>query len=255
LVGNCSISHSSLIFLGGSSSTNVAVDVSGRPDKKLTLASGQTLAGVGRINGSLTVAAGAVLAPAGTNTTLGITTGSNAIGTIAATNGITLNGATVIKLKGSGTNDAIQSTGAGITYGGALNLVNISGAPLAAGDSFQIFSGNSYAGSFGAIAPSTPGAGLVWNTNQLSNGTLSVMAAPAPPVVSSVVMAGGNLIFGGTNGTANAQYVVLSSTNVAAPLENWTSLATNTLSANGTFAFTNPIAADIPQQFYLLKLP
>src|SRR5205823_10839283 len=133
--------------------------------KKLTLASGQTLAGIGRINGSLTVAAGATLSPAGTNTTLGMTTGANASGTIAATNAISLDGTTVIKLKGSGTNDVVQSTRAGITYGGTLNLVNINGA-LAAGNSFQIFNATSYSGSFANITPATPGAGLAWDVTQ-----------------------------------------------------------------------------------------
>jgi len=46
----------------------------------------------------------------------------------------------------------------------------------------------------------------------------------------------------------------LSSTNVAAPLENWTPLATDTFSPSGGFAFTNSMSADVPQQFYLLKL-
>src|SRR6267154_279350 len=84
LVGNGSISHSSLIFFGGNNSSSTHVDVSGRTDKTLTLASGQTLAGIGTVNGSLIVAFGATLSPAGTNTTIGITTGANAIGTIRA---------------------------------------------------------------------------------------------------------------------------------------------------------------------------
>jgi hypothetical protein len=204
------------------------------------------------------VSSGATLAPAGTNTTLGITTGANEVGAIAATNGIVLNGTTVIKLKGAGTNDMVQSTSAGITYGGTLSLVNISGVPLAAGDSFEIFCANSYGGAFGTITPSTPGAGLLWNTNQLSNGVLSVVATPVPsmaPVVSSVVTVDGNLIVSGTNGVGSGNYVVLSSTNVVAPLAGWTPLATNNFGADGAFIFTNPINSDVPQQFYLLKLP
>jgi hypothetical protein len=206
----------------------------------------------------LTVSSGATLAPAGTNTTLEITTGANVVGAIAATNGVVLNGTTVIKLNGAGTNDVVQSTGAGITYGGTLSLVNISGAPLAAGDSFQIFSANSYAGAFASITPSTPGPGLLWNTNQLNSGVLSVVAAPVPPmppVVSSVVTVNGALIVSGTNGVVGGNYVVMASTNIAAPLEAWVPLATNAFDSNGNFVFTNSIGAEIPQQFYLLKLP
>ena len=58
LTNNGSISGSSLIFLGGNSPASTFLDVSGRSDQTLTLASGQTLAGVGRINGALVVSAG-----------------------------------------------------------------------------------------------------------------------------------------------------------------------------------------------------
>src|SRR5258705_8508252 len=75
LTGNGAISQSSLIFFGGNSLASVRLDVSGRPDQTLTLAGGQTLAGIGMINGKLSMAAGATLSPAGTNTTLGITAG------------------------------------------------------------------------------------------------------------------------------------------------------------------------------------
>jgi hypothetical protein len=212
------------------------------------------LAGIGQINGSLTVAAGATLSPAGTNTTIGITTGSSSAGTIAVSNAVTLNGTTIIKLNGSGTNDAVQA-GAGLTYGGTLNLVNINGAPLAASNIFQIFNATSYAGSFANITPATPGAGLVWDLTQLNAGKLTVKVAPTRPVINSVALSEGNLIVSGTNGVANGSYVVLASTNVAAPLANWLPVATNAFSASGTFSFTNAIDSVVPQRFYQLKLP
>lgn len=254
LSGQGAIGNSALIFFGGSDASAARLDVSGRADRRLTLSSGQTLAGIGRINGSLSVGAGATLAPAGTNTTLGITTGANEVGTVAATNDVVLGGTTVIKLKGPGNNDVVRSTGAGITYGGTLALVNISGAALAPGNAFQIFSANSYAGGFSSIVPATPGAGLRWDTNQLNSGVIGVVAVPVPPVVTSVALDGGSLIFGGTNGVANGNYVVLSSTNVATPLASWIPLATNAFSPEGNFTFTNAIGGDVPQQFYLLKL-
>src|SRR5882724_6641594 len=253
LIGNGSISHSSPIFFGGSNSTNVAVDVSSRPDKTLTLASGQTLSGIGRINGSLVVSAGATLSPAGTNTTLGITSGTNSTGTISATNAVVLNGATIIKLNGSGTNDVVQSTGAGVTYGGTLNLVNISSVPLAASNSFQIFNATSYSGSFTNIIPATPGAGLAWDTTQVNSGKLKVAAA-SQPVINSIAISGSNLIFSGTNGVANGNYVVLASTNLATPSINWTALFTNTFGTNGVFRATNAISPGNPQQFYRIQL-
>src|SRR5439155_11053410 len=226
LTGNGSISHSSLIFFGGNNSTSVHVDVSGRTDKTLTLANGQTLTGIGTVNGSLVVAPGATLSPAGTNTTIGITTGANATGTITAIDTITLNGTVVIKLNGSGVNDEVQA-GAGITYGGTLNLANISGSPLAAGNSFRIFSGASSAGSFANIVPSAPAAGLAWDMSQLNIGILNVVTGPPRPVISSTKLSGGNLIFSGTGGTANGSYCVLTTTNLTTPMTNWTALVTN----------------------------
>jgi hypothetical protein len=253
LTGNGSISHSALIFFGGNSPGSVHFDVTGRPDQTLTLASGQTLAGVGQINGKLTVSAGATLSPAGTNTTLGITTGQNTTGGIAATGDIGLAGTTVIKLNGSGTNDALISTAGNIICGGTLNLVNISGTPLAAGDSFQILYAGTISGSF-AITPATPGPGLAWNTSQLGSGIISVVAGASHPAINNTFVSGGNLIFSGTNGTAGNTYYVLTSTDVTAPFSTWTPVQTNTFGPGGVFSVTNAINPATPKRFYLLKL-
>src|SRR6185295_14022995 len=94
LSGNGSISQSSLIFFGGTDANSARLDVSGRPDKTLTLASGQTLAGIGAVAGNLAVSANATLSPAGTNTSLGITTGATPTGSISATNDVVLLGTT-----------------------------------------------------------------------------------------------------------------------------------------------------------------
>jgi hypothetical protein len=239
-----------LLFFGGNASTSVRLDASGRSDQTLTLTSGQTLAGIGRINGSLTVAAGATLSPAGTNTILGITVGANATGAISVTNAIVLLGTTTIKLNGSGVNDQVQA-GAGITYGGALNLVNISATVLAISNSFQIFNAASYAGSFTNITPATPGTGLMWDTSHLNIGLLKVTTAP---VISSTKISGGNLIFSGTCGTTNGSYLVLTSTNLAVPLMNWTVSTTNNFDGTGGFSATNAIDPGTPQMFYRIQL-
>jgi hypothetical protein len=254
LVGNGSISHSSLIFFGGrvGNSTNTTIDVTGRVDQTLTLASGQTLAGIGGVNGSLTVSPGAILSPAGTNITIGITNGTNPVGTIAVANAIALNGTTTLKLNGSGVNDQVQA-GGGITYGGTLNLVNISGVPLASGDSFQLFSAASYSGSFGSIIPATPGAGLAWDLSQLNSGLVKVVASGSGPVIGSTTVSGGNVIFSGTGGPANSSYAVLTSTNLATPIISWTPVATNNFDGAGNFSATNMIAPGTPKLFYRIK--
>jgi hypothetical protein len=253
LTGNGSISESSLIFFGGTNADVEHVDVSGRSDQTWTLASGQTLAGIGAINGNLVVSPGATISPSGTNTTIGITTGSNSTGAIAAYGSIVLNGRTVMKLNGSGVSDQLESY-AGLTYGGALNLVNINGAPLAIGDSFQLFRAGSYTGSFASITPSAPGGGLAWDTSQLNYGLLNVVAAPAQPAINSVAISAGSLVFSGTNGTASGTFYVLTATNLAIPLTNWVILATNSFDASGNFSVTNTVNRGTPQQFYQIEL-
>jgi hypothetical protein len=229
------------------------LDVSGRSDKTLTLASGQTLGGIGTINGSLILSAGATISPSGTNVTLGTIEGSSSTGTLTATNTITLGGTTVIKLNGSGGNDEVQA-GAGITYGGMLSLVNTSGSPLVVGNSFQIFSAASYSGAFANITPATPGPGLIWNLAQLGSGKLSVAAAPLRPALSGILEVGGNLILNGSNGVASEEYYVLSSSNVAIPLSNWTVLASNNFDTNGAFRFTNTLIPGGGQRFYRIEV-
>ena len=247
LSGNGSISDSSLIFLGGAT-----IDVSGRADTTFALTSGQTLAGIGTIAGKLNVPAGATISPGGTNVTLGLIAGSSATGTITANNNVTLNGTTVLKLNGSGASDQIASA-TSITYGGTLNLVNLSRTPLAAGNSFQLFSAPSCNGSFSSITPAAPGVGLLWDLSQLSTGKLNVIATPPSPVINRVVMSGNNLIFSGTNGTLNGNYVVLASTSLDTPLMNWLALVTNVFDANGAFHVTNAIVPGTPQRFYCLQ--
>jgi hypothetical protein len=250
LTGNGSISQSSLIFFGGNISSVLHLDVSGRSDGTLTLASGQTLGGIGSINGNLVVSPGAMISPAGTNTTIGITTGSNPTGAILVGGTITLNGTTLLKLNGSGNSDQLVSSG-NIGFGGTLSLLNVNAAPLAASDSFPLFNGPSYSGSF-AITPTAPGPGLAWDTSQLNtSGVLNIVAVPQP-VIASAAVSGGNIILSGTNGSSGAVYYVLTSTNVAAPFTSWMRISTNSMSGTGTFAITNAITPGAAQQYFII---
>jgi Chondroitinase B/Concanavalin A-like lectin/glucanases superfamily len=81
-----------------------------------------------------------------------------------------------------------------------------------------------------------------------------VGSVPPQPYIAGVVTSNGNLVFAGTNGMPNASYVVLTSTNLALPVSNWTPIATNQFDAGGYFSCTNAMIDSI-QQFYLLRLP
>ncbi len=216
----------------------------GRSDNTVQLAAGQFLQGNGTVSGLLNAAVGSTLMP-GTN--------SAATAMLTVSSNVTLHGTCLMKLNPAGsTNDVLSA--ANVTYGGTLTLTNISATPLAVGNSFRLFSAKTYAGSFSAVTPAIPGIGLIWNTNNLSTGILS-LAALARPTVSSFNLSGANLVINGTNGVAGRTYLVLTSTNLLQPLNQWQPVATNVPAASGSFVFTatNAINPNLGQQFYLLE--
>jgi hypothetical protein len=61
------------------------------------------------------------------------------------------------------------------------------------------------------------------------------------------------LVMSGSGGNPGATYYLLTSTNAARPLTNWTRLLTNQFDAGGNFSVTNPPATN-RQSFYRLQL-
>ncbi len=76
----------------------------------------------------------------------------------------------------------------------------------------------------------------------------------AQPTFGNIRVASGGLVISGSGGMSNAVYYVLSTTNLAAPLNSWTHIATNTFDASGNFNFTNAFNANAPRRFYRLQL-
>ena len=203
-----------------------------------------TLTGNGTLLVQLQVRPGATLSP-------GVP-----IGKISVNTAPFLSGATVMEVSKNGsalTNDEFQVTGT-LTYGGSLTVTNLGPTALAAGDTFQLFSATAYAGSFGSLTLPPLPSGLGWTNKLLVDGSIAVVAI-SPPGFSAVSLSGTNLILAGTNGPPNANYSVLAATNVALPLSNWLSIATNQFDSSGGFSFTNAIAPGIPQRFFQLLTP
>jgi hypothetical protein len=69
------------------------------------------------------------------------------------------------------------------------------------------------------------------------------------------LITGTNIIINGTSGPAGGVYRILVSTNIAAPLEVWTPIATNYFNATGGFGFTNTLNPGTPAMFYRLISP
>jgi autotransporter-associated beta strand protein len=216
----------------------------------VNVASG-TLNGNGTISGAVTNESGSTMAPGAD---------ADTIGTLTIDNSLVLQpGSTmVIKVSKNGdgiVNDSVVGLTA-VTYGGTLTVTNIGADVLAVGDSIQIFSAASYRGAFASVLPSTPGTGLVWNTNNLTlNGILSVAPGNVSPQFDAIRLSGTNLIVNGHGGTAAADYSIFTSTNLALPLSEWSLLQTATFDDNGNFSFTNAIQVPAPARFYEITIP
>ncbi|HEX3720011.1 MAG TPA: leucine-rich repeat protein [Verrucomicrobiae bacterium] len=82
-----------------------------------------------------------------------------------------------------------------------------------------------------------------------------VSVVPAQLSVTGATLGGSNLTLNASNGLPPGTYYVLSSTNVALPLTQWTPISTNVLSASGNTAITvtNAVSGSASQQFYILQ--
>jgi autotransporter-associated beta strand protein len=87
------------------------------------------------------------------------------------------------------------------------------------------------------------------NTSTLAN----YIVVKPKTVIGGLTLSGGNLVFGGTNGPAGAQYRILTATDVSLPLANWTPVWTNVFAADGSYGYTNTPAN--PDAFFLLVSP
>lgn len=251
LINAGTVSLTDTASISNSADVNVAagavIDVSPRTDLTLTLGTGQTLQGNGSVFGNLAVVAGSTMSP-------GVSLSS--IGALTVTNTTTLGGTTFMKINATtGASDELICTN-GIACGGTIVVTNLSGT-ITNGETFQLLVSTNITGTFASVVlPSAPG--LTWTNNLTTTGTLTagVASGPVPqPHITSVNLIGGtNLIISGTNGQAGEQFDVLTSTNVALALTNWTSINSGTFSGNN-FSITNAVTAGTPREFFILRIP
>jgi fibronectin-binding autotransporter adhesin len=237
-----SIPNTANIFVAG----GARIDLSARTDGALTLAGGQTLSGSGTVLGNVTASAGATLAPGS----------SSSIGALTITNAVSLLGTNLVKINATaGTADQISGAQS-IAYGGTLIVTNIGGT-LAPNQTFKLFNAASYSGAFDSVVTRPALAlGWSWNTNNLTvDGTISAVMTIIPrPYITGIRVNGSTLSITATNGAAGGQCVLLQSTNVALPLNQWTPVLTNAFDGMGNLNLsTNVLNPAAPQEFFILE--
>ncbi|HXF09266.1 MAG TPA: hypothetical protein VN625_00680 [Desulfuromonadaceae bacterium] len=84
---------------------------------------------------------------------------------------------------------------------------------------------------------------------------LAVSGGNSIPGIVQFTINGNKLVLGGTNGTAGHNFYILTSTNMALPLANWTVMATNSFDPSGNFNCTNTITTGSTPGFFILRVP
>jgi len=131
--------------------------------------------------------------------------------------------------------------------GNPFTVNNEGGSPLGIGTYLLAQQASGSILSAGPCPVTVTGSGLAAGTAasiQVTGGSVNLIVAnavtPVPGITpGSIVHSGSTLIFSGTNGPANGTYYLLTSTNLALPVSQWTAVLTNSFSATGAFSVTN----------------
>jgi autotransporter-associated beta strand protein len=200
------------------------------------LGAAQTLKGLGNVNGDVT--------SKGT-----VSPGSSGIGTLTFNNNLTLTSSAALVMDINNTNtpnhDTLAVSGT-FTPGGTLIVTNI-GPALALNDTFQLFS--TATTGFSSTQLPTPPSGTMWTNNLAVDGSIALVAAPAPsPTNITFSVSSGKLIL---NWPAGQGWQLQSQTNTLN-----VGLKTNWVTVPGAVPpFTNTMNSANGSVFYRLTYP
>ena len=242
--GTVVVNSLGLGLVGGGAITNTSGTLNLTSNATLVVSNGITI-GTGTVGGTLSVSSSMVKVLNGT------------IGTpVAPLTTLNLDGATV-QLKVNGTASAAVIVATNVTTG-ATSTINIATAINVSG-TVQVPL-ISYVGTdpFGSLLLGTLPAGytgsLVDNTGN-SSVDLSITSSVKPtPHFTGISISGTTLNISATNGANGGQYVLLGTTNLAKPLNQWTPILTNNFDGSGHLNLsTNVINPSVPQEFYIIS--
>ena len=265
---NGSVSNSASISVAASAT----LDASARSDGTLTLMSAQTLTGNGTVNGNLTLSG--TISPGGDTVGALTNNGSTTLGAggtylfdmedavgLPGTNWDFLTISCELAVQSASTNPFVVKLR---SIDGNLNDGNPGAADFGnqSAQSWPIMTAAAGITNFSPDKFTVDSSGFL---NDLGGGSFSVQVSgnslmlvftplPASPVISSVVLNGTNFVISGSGGTTSANYIVLSSTNLALPSSQWIRVSTNSFGSGGSFSFTNSPDPSALQTFYQLQL-
>jgi autotransporter-associated beta strand protein len=232
--------HTGPTFINGGTLFVNNTTGSGTGTNYVAVNSGGTLGGTGFIFGSVTNFSGGTISP-----------GSNNVGQLTLRGNLFLSAGSTVNFDVGTSSDKLVVSNA-LVLGGVFNIANVTG--FGAGTYTVMTYGGALGGTLPVIGSKPAGYSITINTN-LGGQVRLFVQAQTPPVFGSIKLNGANLVFAGSGGPTNVQFYVMTATNIATPIANWTRIATNSFDAIGNFSVTNSITAGVPQNFYLIQMP
>jgi len=97
------------------------------------------------------------------------------------------------------------------------------------------------------------------NNSNLCAATFDNLTAPnwsgPTPHIGDASIAGGSLVFSGTNGLAGGAYTIWSATNLSTSPTNWIQVGSGYFDGNGNFNISNSINTGEAARYYMLRQP
>jgi hypothetical protein len=91
---------------------------------------------------------------------------------------------------------------------------------------------------------------------EYSTGYVNINVLPLlSPTIAAPVVSGSSITLSGTGGAAGGGYRVLSSTNIATALAEWTVVASDVFSVGGTFSSTIGVSSGVPEKYFTISVP
>ena len=212
---------------------------------------GDTVVSAGRLGGDGTIAGNVTVQSAGTITA----GGAPGVGQLTIGGNLTIAGNVAIDVDTSlsPSNDVISVTGTLTKTGaGTLTVANL-GPALVAGQQFFVFNKPVSGGASLTVS----GGGAVWQNNLAVDGSITVLAGPAPTFnpASVATLPDGNKSVTAT-GTIGSTYKLYATTNVAlTPISTtWTLLSSGTVTTS-PFTINDLNATNFPNRFYIFSAP